>query len=108
VGFLDDPGGTKTKVTFQGKEQTLHELWDSGMLNTERGSARQMAQRLDEELSEDDRKAWKTGRVKEWADESIAMATKYVYPLPESREISAEYANRGLPAPVAEKRRIFL
>jgi S1/P1 Nuclease len=35
VGFLDDLGGTKTKVTFQGKTQTLHELWDAGMLDTE-------------------------------------------------------------------------
>ncbi len=50
VGFLDDLGGTKTKITFQGEEQTLHQLWDSGILATEKGSARQMASRLDEEL----------------------------------------------------------
>ena len=38
VGFLDDVGGTKTKVTFRGKTQTLHELWDTGMLDTENGT----------------------------------------------------------------------
>ena len=61
VGFLDDLSGTKTKVTFRGKEQTLHELWDTGILVTEKASARQIARRLDEELSEDERKAWQAG-----------------------------------------------
>src|SRR5215470_5545355 len=49
VGFLDDVGGTKTKVTFQGKAQTLHALWDEGMLDTENGTARAIAKLLDEE-----------------------------------------------------------
>ena len=82
----DDLGGTKTKVTFNGKEQTLHELWDSGILATEEGSARQMAQRLDEEVADDDRKTWEAGTPKEWADESLAITTAYVYPLPEFKE----------------------
>jgi hypothetical protein len=30
--------GSATKVTFKGKEQNLHELWDTGLLETERGS----------------------------------------------------------------------
>jgi len=43
VGFLDDVGGTKTKVTFQVKVQTLHELWDGGMLDTESETPQAMA-----------------------------------------------------------------
>ena len=57
----------------------------------------QMAQRLDEELSEDECKAWQGGSVKEWADESVALTTKYVYPLPENHEISEDYSTRALP-----------
>lgn len=34
VGFTDDHGGIATKVTFDGKEQLLHELWDTGLLDT--------------------------------------------------------------------------
>jgi len=34
---------------FEGKTQTLHELWDAGMLDTENGTARAMARLLDEE-----------------------------------------------------------
>ena len=63
VGFLDDVGGTKTKITFEGKAQTLHELWDTGILETEKGTARAIAKRLDEECSPDDRMACKQARL---------------------------------------------
>ena len=97
VGFLDDVGGTKTKVTFEGKTQTLHELWDTGIPQTERGSAQVIAKRLDDECSADDRKAWQAGTPSEWANESLALTIEYVYPLPESYETSAAYAERALP-----------
>ncbi len=35
--------------------------------------------------------------MKEWANESIALTNKYVYPLAENHEISEEYAKRALP-----------
>jgi len=97
VGFLDDLGRTKTKITFEGKEQTLHELWDSGMLGTEHGSAKALASRFDQEVEADERAAWESGRPRDWANESIAINTRYVYPLPENHEISEEYAKRALP-----------
>ena len=97
VGFLDDLGGTKTKVTFKGKAQTLHELWDTGMLETEKGTARAMAKLLDEECDPNDRAAWQAGTPSDWANESLALTIEYVYPLPELNEISEEYVNRALP-----------
>jgi hypothetical protein len=97
VGFLDDLGGTKTKVTFQGKAQTLHELWDTGMLDTENGTPRGIAKFLDEECDPNDRAAWQAGTPTDWANESLSLTIEYVYPLPESHEISEEYANRALP-----------
>ena len=97
VGFLDDLGGTKTKVTFQGKTQTLHELWDTGMLETENGTPRAMAKLLDEECDPNDRIAWQAGTPTDWANESLALMIEYVYPLPESHEISEEYVKRAMP-----------
>jgi len=97
VGFKDDLGGTTTKVSFRGKEQTLHEVWDTGILETENGSAKQIAKRLDGQIRDVDRKAWQSGTPKDWANESIAINTRYVYPLPENHEISEEYAKRALP-----------
>ena len=97
VGFLDDMGGTKVKVTFEGKAQNLHELWDTTILQTETGSAQAIASRLDQECSADDRKTWQAGTPSEWANESLALTIEYVYPIPESHEISAAYAQRALP-----------
>jgi len=97
VGFLDDVGGTKTRVTFEGKTQTLHELWDSGILQTETGSAQAIAKRLDEECSADERNAWQSGTPAGWANESLALTIEYVYPLPGSHEIRDDYAKRALP-----------
>ena len=61
VGFLDDVGGTKTNVTFEGRVQNLHALWDEGILATEKGSAQAMAKQIDDECSADDRTARQTG-----------------------------------------------
>ena len=61
-----------------------------------------MAKRLDERLSADERKTWEAGNPKEWADESLALTAKYVYPLPEKHEISEEYAKPALP--ISQKR----
>jgi len=97
VGFLDDVGGTKTKVTFQGKAQTLHELWDTGMLETEIGTPRAMAKLLDEECDPNDRAAWQAGTPTDWANESLALMIEYVYPLPASHEINEEYVKRAMP-----------
>src|SRR5215475_5545721 len=76
VGFLYDVGGTKTKVTFQGKAQTLHELWDTGMLETEKGTARAMAKLLYEECDPKDRAAWQAGTPTDWANESLALTVE--------------------------------
>jgi hypothetical protein len=89
--------GDSEKVSFRGKVQTLHEVWDSGILETEEGSAKQIAKRLDEKITDDDRKACQSGTPKDWANESIAINTRYVYPLPENHEFSEEYAKRAVP-----------
>jgi len=41
--------------------------------------------------------AWQAGAPAEWANESLALTIQYVYPIPESHEISAAYAERALP-----------
>jgi S1/P1 Nuclease len=97
VGFTDELGGTKLQVSFQGKQQTLHELWDTGLIETEKGSAKEIAKRLDEKVSAEDRKSWEAGTPTDWANESLALTASYVYPLPESHQISEEYAKRALP-----------
>jgi hypothetical protein len=88
-------GGTSVSNSLQ--HLKLHEVWDTGILETENGSAKQIAKRLDGQIRDVDRKAWQSGTPKDWANESIAINTRYVYPLPENHEISEEYAKRALP-----------
>src|SRR5439155_26766515 len=68
--------GDSEKVSICGKGQTLHEGWDRGILETEEGSAKQIAKRLDEKVTDDDRNAWQSGTPKDWANESIAINTR--------------------------------
>ena len=97
VAFTDELGGTKLQVSFQGKEQTLHELWDTGLIETEKGSASEIAKRLDEQVSAEDRKSWEGGTPTDWANESLALTRDHVYPIPESHQISEKYAKHALP-----------
>jgi len=41
--------------------------------------------------------AWQAGTPAEWANESLVLTIEYVYPLPESQEISEEYIKRAVP-----------
>jgi hypothetical protein len=67
------------------------------MLDTENGTPQSMAKLLDEGLSTDDQTAWQAGTPTDWANESLALTIEYVYPLPESYEISEEYVQRAMP-----------
>jgi S1/P1 Nuclease len=67
------------------------------MLETENGTPRAMAKLLDEESDPNDRIAWQAGTPTDWANESLALTIEYVYPLPESHEISEEYLIRAMP-----------
>jgi hypothetical protein len=59
----------------------LHELWDTGLLETEKGSAKALVARLDQEFNAEERKSWEAGTPKDWANESLAVTIEYVYPL---------------------------
>jgi hypothetical protein len=48
-------------------------------------------------VSDQEESRWLRGTPAEWANESLAITREYVYPLPESGEITDEYAARALP-----------
>lgn len=62
----------------------------------EEGSSAEVAVRLDEGVTPDDRQAWKSGTVAEWAEESLKLARTYAYKLPETGIITDEYVRRAL------------
>ena len=67
------------------------------MLDPKSGTPQAMARLLDEECDPNDCTAWQAGTPTDWANESLALMIEYVYPLPESHEISDEYVKRAMP-----------
>jgi hypothetical protein len=67
------------------------------MLDTENETPRGIAKLLDEECDPNDRAAWQAGTPTDWANESLSLTIEYVYPLPETHEISEEYVKRAMP-----------
>ncbi len=98
AGHSEDRGGTDIYVNYGGLRVSLHRLWDAKtkiIELDEQGSSAEMAVRLDEGVTPDDRQAWKSGTVAEWAEESLKLARAYAYKLPETRIITDEYVRRA-------------
>ena len=55
-----------------------------------------MAKLLDEECDPIDRRG-QAGTPTDWVNESLLLTIEYVYPVPESHEISEEYVKRVMP-----------
>ena len=103
VGYLDDLGGTKRTVRFRGKEQNLHDLWDTGLLETE-GSVKVLTNQINQEFPISRNLRWLAGSATAWANESLAITATLVYPVPEPKEITAQYADAGVP--ILRQRRV--
>ncbi|MDB5352882.1 MAG: Nuclease [Planctomycetota bacterium] len=81
VGDNRDRGGNNTQVQFAGKGTNLHRVWDSDILHHVGGNDNVWVQRLTPLLTPEHVKAWSSGSVEEWADESLIAARKaYMWP----------------------------
>jgi hypothetical protein len=76
----DDRGGNGKKLWFEGREMSLHALWDNCLEKYPRGNAVQLAAALDRDISADEAREWSTGSVESWAYESYLIARDKIYP----------------------------
>jgi len=98
AGRRKDRGGTRIKVNYRGEEVSLHWLWDNNIIEAnEKGSSAEIARRLNESVTSDNRKAWKSGTVAQWAIESLMLGRSHAYKVPESGVITEAYVSRALP-----------
>ena len=100
AGHSEDRGGTDIYVNYGRERVRLHMLWDAKTKIIdlkEKGSSAEIAARLDEAVTPDERQAWKSGTAADWAEESLKLARTYVYKLPETGIITDEYVRRALP-----------
>lgn len=91
TGRLEDRGGNEIDVCFFGDcghpqdRINLHDVWDSRILNRGRERWQDLARRLNEAITADDLRRWRTGRGGEtfdprsWIDESYRLDEDFVY-----------------------------
>ncbi len=99
AGHSEDRGGTDIYVNYGGLRVRLHQLWDAKtkiIEMKEEGSSAEIAVRLNEGVTPNERQAWKSGTAAEWAEESLKLARTYAYNLPETGIITDEYVRRAL------------
>ena len=100
AGHRKDRGGSEIYVNYGGARVRLHKLWDAKtkiIELKEQGSSAEIAVRLDEGVTPNERQAWKGGTAAEWAEESLKLARTYAYKLAETGIITDEYVRRALP-----------
>ncbi len=98
AGHRKDRGGTDIYVNYEGARVRLHKLWDAKtkiIELKEQGSSAEIAVRLDEGVTLDERQAWKSGTAAVWAKESLKLARTYAYKLPETGIITEGYVRRA-------------
>jgi nuclease S1 len=74
VGDNRDHGGNDTQVQFFGQGTNLHRLWDSDLIHRVGGDDRAWVARVERRITPESSKAWATGTVENWADESLRTA----------------------------------
>ena len=97
AGFAEDRGGTSVEVRFNGRKENLHSLWDTALVELEQGTPAEIAARIQNGISSEDRQQWQQGTAAEWALESLAVVRSQVYRLPASGEINANYIELARP-----------
>jgi hypothetical protein len=95
VEFLNDANGTRRPSHFAENSRTSLSFGAAAGIETAQGLAIGGAVGREFPISKNLR--WLTGTPADWANESLALTREYVYPLPESGEITEEYAARALP-----------
>ncbi|QOY63293.1 S1/P1 nuclease [Lysobacter sp. H21R4] len=100
AGHAEDKGGNTYQVNLDGKGSNLHQLWDSGLLGTNRLDDVQYLERLRAMPVASPTALPATGplalRAATWAEQSCAIVVKPGF-YPKDRKISDDYVRSWLP-----------
>jgi len=101
-----DQGGNRVRVLWQGKTTSLHSVWDGKIFFIKTEEIYPWANRLQEDLSPEEKEEMAAGTPYEWMVESARIAREFAYPkLPSSSfrqgtrppELSEDYAQAARP-----------
>jgi hypothetical protein len=88
-----DHGGSLLEVRFLGKTTTLHQLWDSRLLDRARLPN---AAALEAIFAKEDLRSWSEGDLVSWVNESHRLAPR-AYRIPPSRTLGRAYVDANVP-----------
>ena len=74
-----DKGGNTQTVTFEGRPDNLHWVWDTGLVEEINRDPRTLAGELGREITSAQRAAWQTGSLESWVLESHHLAQTVAY-----------------------------
>ncbi len=91
VGNGTDRGGNDARVQWFGDNSNLHRVWDSEMIDGKQLSFTELADFIDDPLTNELIKEWQSTTVLDWAYESQDLLDQ-VYEYPENGRLSYEYS----------------
>lgn len=91
VGNGTDRGGNDAEVTWFRDSTNLHRVWDSQMIDAKQLSFTELADFIDDPLTDELVKEWQSTEVLDWAYESSALLEQ-VYDYPEDGRLSYRYS----------------
>tara|TARA_R110000868_G_scaffold383578_7_gene650652 strand:+ start:1707 stop:2489 length:783 start_codon:yes stop_codon:yes gene_type:complete len=91
VGNGTDRGGNDARVQWFGDNSNLHRVWDSQMIDGKQLSFSELAEFIDDPLTDELIEEWQSTSVLDWAYESQALLGQ-VYDYPENGRLSYEYS----------------
>jgi hypothetical protein len=100
VTGADGRGGTRTTVYFLGRRESLHQVWDSALLEHRLAGHgyRGYALELEGRIRDADRARWTADLdPRSWADESLALARRHTFGTRDGAHLGEDYAARELP-----------
>lgn len=75
-----DRGGNDVRVAFEGRQTSLHAVWDSGILAAAGiGDERAYALSLARTITPAEAELWRGGTAADWANESYGIASRLIY-----------------------------
>lgn len=97
VADRDDHGGNDLRVTWSGRDNNLHAVWDTRLIASTGLSEDEWFGRLRKTARAMDRKKVARSSILTWGAESHDMARDVAYAVPPSLELEGEYASIALP-----------
>jgi len=85
----DNRGGNMVQVKFLGQISNLHKVWDFDMIEASKMNVQQYVEELK------DFKVSQGYWIDHWVNDSHAIAQKYVYAIPQDRELGNTYYRRN-------------